>query len=249
MIKFFRKIRYKLIEKNKTGKYLKYAIGEIFLVVIGILIALSINNWNEQRKAQQSEIELLNRILIDLQIDENRINDHIQYYKKDQSMHNHIYLETQGTSYTKSIIDLSTLRSARTFDLIIEANFSNFTKEIEKNTTRENIYNYFKFESNVNDALEHLQDFKENNLKPFLSKNGINDTKELFKHHQLKYFELREKNIISYSELKKQYGTLELDQMLYDLGIKTSWVLTSLDDLLKANKAMQLSLKSELNTK
>jgi len=50
MIKFFRKIRYDLMEKNKTGKYFKYAIGEIVLVVIGILIALSINNWNEDRK-------------------------------------------------------------------------------------------------------------------------------------------------------------------------------------------------------
>ena len=46
MIKFFRKIRYNLMEQNKTGKCLKYAIGEIVLVVIGILIALSINNWN-----------------------------------------------------------------------------------------------------------------------------------------------------------------------------------------------------------
>ncbi|MFL0351940.1 DUF6090 family protein [Xanthomarina sp. GH4-25] len=50
MIKLFRKIRYELLEKNKTGKYLKYAIGEIVLVVIGILIALQINNWNERRK-------------------------------------------------------------------------------------------------------------------------------------------------------------------------------------------------------
>ncbi|WP_162919881.1 DUF6090 family protein [Hanstruepera ponticola] len=52
MIKFFRKIRYDLMEKNKTGKYLKYVIGEIVLVVIGILIALQINNWNEGRKQQ-----------------------------------------------------------------------------------------------------------------------------------------------------------------------------------------------------
>jgi hypothetical protein len=50
MIKFFRSIRKDLMEKNKTGKYLKYAIGEIVLVVIGILIALSINNWNENKK-------------------------------------------------------------------------------------------------------------------------------------------------------------------------------------------------------
>jgi Family of unknown function (DUF6090) len=49
MIKFFRKIRYNLMEQNKTGKYLKYAIGEIVLVVIGILIALQINNWNDKR--------------------------------------------------------------------------------------------------------------------------------------------------------------------------------------------------------
>ncbi|MFT4662285.1 MAG: hypothetical protein ACI8XB_002574 [Patiriisocius sp.] len=50
MIKFFRKIRQNLLMENKTGKYFKYAVGEIVLVVIGILIALSINNWNEQRK-------------------------------------------------------------------------------------------------------------------------------------------------------------------------------------------------------
>jgi len=50
MIKFFRKIRQNLLMENKTGKYFKYAIGEIILVVIGILIALSINNWNGNRK-------------------------------------------------------------------------------------------------------------------------------------------------------------------------------------------------------
>ena len=50
MIKFFRKIRYQLLGEGNTGKYLKYAIGEIVLVAIGILIALSVNNWNEERK-------------------------------------------------------------------------------------------------------------------------------------------------------------------------------------------------------
>tara|TARA_R110001583_G_scaffold142287_1_gene294559 strand:+ start:50 stop:805 length:756 start_codon:yes stop_codon:yes gene_type:complete len=49
MIKFFRKIRQNLIMENKTSKYFKYAIGEIILVVIGILIALQINNWNQKR--------------------------------------------------------------------------------------------------------------------------------------------------------------------------------------------------------
>ncbi len=62
MIKFFRKIRYDLMEKNKTGKYFKYAIGEIVLVVLGILIALQINNWNENRLESQEEKKYLDAL-------------------------------------------------------------------------------------------------------------------------------------------------------------------------------------------
>jgi len=54
MIRFFRTIRKKLIEEDNVRKYLLYAIGEILLVVIGILIALQVNNWNEERKDEQS---------------------------------------------------------------------------------------------------------------------------------------------------------------------------------------------------
>ncbi len=57
------------MEKNKTGKYLKYAIGEIVLVVIGILIALSINNWNEERKNKLKETVHLEGIMTDLKMD------------------------------------------------------------------------------------------------------------------------------------------------------------------------------------
>ena len=53
------------MEKNKTGKYFKYAIGEIVLVVIGILIALQINNWNENRKALIKENALYSSIVSD----------------------------------------------------------------------------------------------------------------------------------------------------------------------------------------
>ena len=67
MIKFFRHIRKSLLSEGKTTKYFKYAIGEIVLVVIGILIALSINNWNETRKAKIRSIEYHERIAEDLE--------------------------------------------------------------------------------------------------------------------------------------------------------------------------------------
>ena len=55
MIKFFKKIRQKLLSENQFSKYLIYAVGEIILVVIGILIALQINNWNEEDKTFQRQ--------------------------------------------------------------------------------------------------------------------------------------------------------------------------------------------------
>jgi len=75
MIKFFRKIRYNLMSENKTGKYFKYAIGEILLVVIGILIALQINNWNEQRKDRIREQAILNSLQQDFKTNIVNVND------------------------------------------------------------------------------------------------------------------------------------------------------------------------------
>ncbi len=247
MIKFFRKIRQNLLSERKTGKYFKYAIGEIILVVIGILIALQINNWNEKRKDRINERALYSRIITDLQADENRINANIKYYKRDKSMLNNIYQETQGISVNDSLFSYSTLRAAQIFSLVIEANYSKYIKEISKDYIRDKLDDYFIKESHVDKALEQLSDYKEKPIKPFLSKYGINDTKELFKNYHLDYYDLRETNIFSKSKLKEQYGTVELDQLLFDLGIKTSWTLSTLEDLLAANKKLQSNLKDELN--
>ena len=66
MIKFFRKIRQRLLTENKFSKYFIYAIGEIVLVVIGILIALSVNNWNQENKDHKLGEDYLLRIHHDL---------------------------------------------------------------------------------------------------------------------------------------------------------------------------------------
>ena len=72
MIPFFRKLRKKMADDNRPLKYARYAIGEILLVVIGILIALQVNTWNEQRKQRQIELKyfynLKNDLLADIQL-------------------------------------------------------------------------------------------------------------------------------------------------------------------------------------
>jgi len=78
MIKFFRQIRQKLLRENQFSKYLLYAIGEILLVVIGILIALQINNWNEERIAISKEKNYILSIFQDLKGDLGNIESNIE---------------------------------------------------------------------------------------------------------------------------------------------------------------------------
>jgi sensor domain CHASE-containing protein len=80
MIKFFRHIRQNQIMENKTGKYFKYAIGEIILVVTGILIAVSINNWSESNKQKQELNNIYTNVLEDLNADISHVDAIIKGY-------------------------------------------------------------------------------------------------------------------------------------------------------------------------
>lgn len=79
MINFFRKIRQNMINENKVSKYILYAIGEIVLVVVGILIALQINNWNTKRIEKREEISSYKNIKRQINDDKNVISGIIDY--------------------------------------------------------------------------------------------------------------------------------------------------------------------------
>lgn len=90
MIKFFKKIRQRLLAVNKFGKYLIYAFGEIVLVVIGILIALSVNNYNENQKQETIITETLRLIHRELSEDIRKVNAAIEYYSHKDTLINFI---------------------------------------------------------------------------------------------------------------------------------------------------------------
>ena len=83
MIKFFRGTRQNLLNEGKTSKYLKYAIGEIILVVVGILIAVSINNWNQGKVAKNAESNFYKNTKQQLLDDANNIKSQIEYSSKN----------------------------------------------------------------------------------------------------------------------------------------------------------------------
>ncbi|OIQ36873.1 MAG: hypothetical protein BM563_09930 [Bacteroidetes bacterium MedPE-SWsnd-G1] len=107
MIKFFRKIRQDLLSKGKTGKYFKYAIGEVVLVVIGILIALQINNWNENKKQEQRAIIYANKIINDIKTDLKNIDSLVVVGQRNvKEIENYFnYFENQDPVDIRMLID------------------------------------------------------------------------------------------------------------------------------------------------
>ena len=85
MLGFLRRIRKSLLEEGHLKKYATYAVGEILLVMIGILLALQVNNWNETRKEQARAESYLLRILQDLESDDQVIKDRIDFWSQVES--------------------------------------------------------------------------------------------------------------------------------------------------------------------
>ena len=117
MIKLFRKIRQNLLTENKFSKYLMYAIGEILLVVIGILIALSINNWNQTRLNAATEKKILEEIKNDLIETLEDVNDDLEDHNEMLSstiksmqylQQNEVHIDTLTKTLVRSFSDTRT---------------------------------------------------------------------------------------------------------------------------------------------
>jgi len=111
MIKFFRKIRQKLLSENKFSQYLIYAIGEIILVVIGILIALQINNWNESNNLTKKELALLVNLKNDLNTDILQLTRQDSIYEKigrETKMGLNLFYNAKNINDIESVSKLTT---------------------------------------------------------------------------------------------------------------------------------------------
>jgi hypothetical protein len=118
MIKFFRNFRLRLLNENKFSKYLIYAIGEIILVVIGILIALQINNWNEEHKIEKEEIGILNNLLESLYSAKEQCNSEI--LKENQLKES--LLIALGKNSNKNKFGINSISDSLFYDILWNSN-------------------------------------------------------------------------------------------------------------------------------
>ena len=174
MIKFFRHIRKSLLMENKTGKYFKYAIGEIILVVIGILIALSINNWNETKKQDKQIIKGLSEVRDNLIGDSLAISNTLKLKLEDIEIQNRVIRLLNNDKPLDSTIneDLGRVIIARKIKLIPNGYslLKNLGLErIEDLNMRNKLIEYYEISINLieSDTNDDLSEF-ENIFLPYV---------------------------------------------------------------------------------
>ncbi len=143
MIKFFRKIRQKMLTENKFSKYLIYAIGEIVLVVIGILIALSINNWNEGRKNDLKESLLIKNIIEDLRLDSVHINQSLNELVDQIHVVDNLIAKANDSEKILNYDSTGLVRYSSDFRPISQRNHAEPVSNLENEFTREILQIYF----------------------------------------------------------------------------------------------------------
>ena len=170
MIKLFRKIRQDLLSEGKTTKYFKYAIGEIILVVIGILIALQINNWNEGRKERNLEKKLLLEYKTELDYNYKSLNFAINAMDKraDRCAILLKFIEedllyTDSLSYQYSVLSSSLGKSyisSSAFNAIEEKGFDIIKNDSLKNRiTLLHTYHYEKLNDRLANQMINIREY------------------------------------------------------------------------------------------
>jgi hypothetical protein len=162
--------------ENKTGKYLKYAIGEIVLVVIGILIALQINNWNEVNKENKLKVKYYHQLLSDMQIDQ-------EFAKRSISI-----LDSARTKYSnyKKTFEKPNLSIEEIMGNLINNEFNTLDLEYKTSTieTLINTGDIKIFNPKLRDLLTSYNKRKLQTI--YLSRNNSKEAKDLLKEASLK---------------------------------------------------------------
>ncbi len=179
MITFLRKIRRSLLRENKVSKYLLYALGEIVLVVIGILIALQINNWNEERKARQALHTILREVYENLLSDQQDLEYSIEEYQDfvknlEILMERGVTLPQDSLAQRISDVHRATSFLAQDFGYAKLSNNAT-TQRLPKNLTSSlaRYYAQYRAQSLSNTSPEFLSLYSVNALRDYLIEYGF----------------------------------------------------------------------------
>lgn len=246
MINFLRKFRLSLISQGKTGRYIQYALGELTLVVIGILIALQINNYNAARKAKEAEITFYKNAILDLKEESKSIATNIKWFKWYQDTYYLIYEESKGKKIDEPI-PYANLIWNNFFRPVIDEKYGDNLDNLGNETVQGLFRDLIWREKLTIEAMNEWNDSKFNSVKPFFSKYEIANVDSIYSDKRYGFMDLKPSSYVDENRLRSRYGTKEFEQILYDGKYKSSWVLRCLDNLKVANQNLVIGLEAIVN--
>ena len=248
-MKVFRKIRFDLLKNQKSIKYLKYAVGEIILVVLGILIALQINNWNNYKKERIIERETLANLQLDLQAASDQLNAKIRQNRKFFQCDS-ILIKIIHEKKTISIDSLESLVLCHLITPTFDPEVGTLTEII--NTGKLNIINNSELRShistwnryieNLNETTEKLKHFDINVRTP-MYEDKIPVINWFYHHYQFEGFDYPTSNYLW--EPEDLIFTLEFENMLANYVIFSGIQYTRLTQMERKINDMILLIDKE----
>ena len=239
MFKFFRNIRQSLLMKDKITKYYKYAFGEIVLVVIGILIALSINNWNEARKNRIEQLILINNIIEDLRLDSIHINKSLSEVGNQKRLVDDLISKSLDKKKQLNYQLIGLLRFSSDFRPISQRNHSVSVSNLDDEFIRELLQGYFIEEDKVLDIFLEYVDIIHNKIRPYLSETGMHNLESLYKNKDNESLHVP----LHPKILEEQLNKVKFQQLLYERRLKTD----SFENLLRSFQQQNAELINTLN--
>jgi hypothetical protein len=245
MIKFFRKIRQKLLEQNRITQYLTYAIGEILLVVIGILIALQINNANEAHKARQSERVVLKNLIQDLRADSLSFSDNLTTLTQINILHQVLY-EIGVNGMDLEIEDPNLIRKLIYYNPIAIKNDPFVADKISNEDIRKEINTYSRYLIDLDLTYSENAGLLENRIRVFLADKKVHKLSNYFGNQENSVKGGVPLDFVDKAGLILLSKTPEFQQLLLEASIKTKNTASNIGTVLTQNQKLKELIQKEL---
>jgi len=248
MLFLLRKIRRKLMQKNKFTTYLLYAIGEIILVVIGILIAVSINNWNQKKKDQAAEKVLLIKVLSDLESDFQVIKKSKRTAERIQEFHQDCFSIILNRRKASDVVfqDPNLVRRTMYYNPLTRDNHPDLVNRISNQETKEQASTYYRWMKVMDEAyLEYAPVVLQ--IRRYISLQKGHNLAALYQKDQLAFNMDGNVTLVTRDKVRELLQDEYFQQLLLESNLKIQDARGSLDSLIIHNENLRSMIEKIVN--
>ena len=230
---------------DNMKKYFIYAFGEILLVVIGILIALQVNNWNVERVNRLTEINILSSVVESLQEDSLLINEVQKDIGYINELQRNLFLYVEGEIPADSIRNIIYVRRTILYNPVTLVNHPDLANEVQSRDIKQLVRTYYQYMDDAEYVIDGYNMHIEDDIRPFLGETEVYNYGYQYSRDQLDLYHAD--SLIDKSIFLDELQYPEMQQLLFETGLKLASLQIYMDDLQEQNTFMINKLSSYLN--